>query len=90
MNQSQNRSQGRKSSAAIMAAIALCVLAEASAANASGVDSRPSRGAYGSANAVEHRLLSRLEPSLGAFGSANAVEHRLLSRSVAGRPNYGR
>jgi hypothetical protein len=90
MNQSQNRFQARKSPALAAAAIALFLLAQPSAANASGVYSGPSLGAHGSADAVEHQLLSRPGPSLGAYGSANAVEHRLISRPDARRPRYGR
>ena len=48
-----------------------------------------SLGVFGSANAVEHRLLSHLGADLGNDGSANAVEHRLLSHLGADLGNDG-
>lgn len=90
MKQFENCSGARKAPALAAAAIALSLLAQTSAANASGVYSGPSLGANGSANAVEHRLLSRLGASQGGYGSANAVEHRLQSSPTAGLQSYRR
>jgi hypothetical protein len=64
--------------AGVAAAAALSLAAFVPAASSSRAPGA-SLGAYGSANAVEQRLLSHLAGDLGAFGSANAVEHRLLS-----------
>ncbi|HEY8754513.1 MAG TPA: hypothetical protein VIM40_12810 [Arthrobacter sp.] len=47
------------------------------AVNASHPYSGVSLGVFGSANAVEHRLLSHLGADLGFDGSANVEEHGL-------------
>jgi ammonia channel protein AmtB len=62
----------------VVAAVVAAVAAFAPAAGASHPYSGVSLGAYGSANAVEHRLLSHRD--LGVDDSVNSVEHRLLSR----------
>jgi hypothetical protein len=67
----------------VAAAAALSVAAFVPAANATQPYAGASLGINGSANAVEHRLLSHLSADLGAYGSANAVEHRLLSSLIA-------
>jgi hypothetical protein len=68
----------------VAAAAALSLAGFASGAGASQPYAGASLGVDGSANAVEHRLLSHLQPDLGVDGSANAVEHRLLSHLHGG------
>ena len=90
MRRSPNRSQVRKAPTLAAAAIALGVLAQSSAAYARDDYAGPSLGVYGSANAVEHRLLRGLGPSFGLYGSSNAVEHRLISHLGDARDPSGR
>jgi hypothetical protein len=69
----------------VVVAVALSLTTFTPAGNARHSSLEVSLGVDGSANAVEHRLLGRLQGDLGVDGSSNAVERRLISHLADAR-----